>query len=75
VLVIDFELIDETVHVIHLRGHLMKKMLGFIGATVGGGIGWWAGAPVGTMTAFMLSIVGTGLGIYVGKRLADRMES
>jgi hypothetical protein len=53
----------------------MKKMLGFIGATVGGGIGWWAGAPVGTMTAFMLSIVGTGIGIYFGKRLADRMEA
>jgi hypothetical protein len=42
---------------------------------VGGGVGWAVGQPVGIMTAFMLSIVGTGLGIYFGKRLADRMES
>jgi hypothetical protein len=41
---------------------------------VGGGIGWAAGSPVGIMTAFMLSMLGTGIGIYVGKRLADRME-
>lgn len=53
----------------------MKKLLGFIGASVGGSVGWAVGKPVGMMTAFMLSIVGTGLGIYAGKRLADRMES
>ncbi len=50
---------------------LMKKVLGFLGATVGGGIGWWLGAHVGIMTAFMLSMVGTGAGIYAGARVAD----
>ena len=42
---------------------------------MGGGIGWAAGSRVGIMTAFMLSVIGTGLGIYFGKRLADRVES
>ena len=28
---------------------------------------------VGYMTAFMLSVVGTGLGIYFGRRLADEL--
>jgi len=49
-------------------------MLGFIGATIGGAIGWWAGNFVGFMTAFFVSMVGTGIGIYAGKRLADHYE-
>jgi uncharacterized membrane protein YeaQ/YmgE (transglycosylase-associated protein family) len=49
----------------------MTKLLGFIGATVGSAVGWWAGAPVGTTTAFMLSMVGTGVGMYVGRRVGD----
>ena len=48
----------------------MLKLYSFIGATVGSYAGWALGAPVGTMTAFMLSIVGTGLGIYAGRRVA-----
>jgi uncharacterized membrane protein YeaQ/YmgE (transglycosylase-associated protein family) len=49
----------------------MTRLFGFIGATVGSALGWWAGAPVGTMTAFMLSTVGTGVGMYVGRKVAD----
>ena len=52
----------------------MNKVLGFIGATVGGGIGWWAGEGVGFMTAFMLSMVGTGVGIYLAQRVARHYE-
>ncbi len=53
---------------------MLGKMLGFIGATVGGAIGWWAGNYIGFMTAFFVSIVGTGLGIWAGKRLADQYD-
>jgi Ni/Fe-hydrogenase subunit HybB-like protein len=35
-------------------------------------VGWYAGAPWGIFSAFMLSIVGTGAGIYVGRQLANR---
>ena len=49
----------------------VSKLLGFIGATLGGYVGWWLGAPVGTMTAFAVSIVGTGVGVYAGRRLAQ----
>ena len=49
----------------------MTRVLGFIGATLGGALGWWTGAPVGTMTAFMLSTVGTGVGLYLGRKVAD----
>lgn len=52
------------------NGAVMSKLLSFIGATVVGSLGWWIGAQVGFMTAFFVSMIGTGVGIYVGRRIA-----
>lgn len=49
----------------------MTKLFGFIGATAGGYVGWYLGAPVGTMTAFMISMIGSGAGLYYGRKLGD----
>lgn len=51
----------------------MGKTLAIVGATVGGSIGWWLGAQVGTVTAFFVSTVGSGAGIYAAKVFVDRM--
>jgi uncharacterized membrane protein YeaQ/YmgE (transglycosylase-associated protein family) len=51
----------------------VNKLVGFIGATIGSYAGWALGARVSMMTAFMLSIVGTGLGIYVARRVVQDM--
>ena len=51
----------------------MKKLLGLVGATLGSGVGWWAGARVGTMTAVVVSAVGTGAGLYLGWWAAERL--
>lgn len=48
----------------------MTKIFGLVGSFLGGTVGWWLGAFVGIMTAFSLSIVGTGLGLYIGRRVA-----
>jgi hypothetical protein len=48
-------------------------MLGWVGGTVGGALGWWAGSRFGFFTAFVLSVIGTGLGLYAGRRAAARM--
>ncbi len=48
----------------------MLKLYSFIGATVGSYAGWAIGAPVGFTTAFIVSMVGTGVGIYFGRRAA-----
>jgi hypothetical protein len=52
----------------------MRKLFGFIGGTVGGYAGWYAGALVGVMTAFGLSMVGTGVGMYFAYRAAQEYE-
>lgn len=52
---------------------IMSKLLMLLGSSVGGAIGWWLGARVGIMTAFFLSVLGTGVGLYVGRRLAERV--
>ena len=48
----------------------MSKVLSLLGATLGGAIGWWLGARIGTMTAFVVSILGTAVGVYAGRRIA-----
>lgn len=48
----------------------MHKLLAFLGLTAGGWIGWAVGARVSVMAAFVLGMVGTGLGLYAGRRIA-----
>lgn len=48
----------------------MRKVLTFVGATLGGAVGWWLGSLVGFMTAFFVSMVGTAAGVYYGARIA-----
>ncbi len=48
----------------------MRKILGLIGATAGGWLGWALGNPGGFFVAFVLSMIGTGLGMYAGYRIA-----
>ena len=51
----------------------MTKLLGIVGATVGGYAGWALGAVVGPFTAFTVSMIGTGVGLYWGRRLASTL--
>jgi hypothetical protein len=48
----------------------VTKLLGFIGLTLGSYLGWAAGAPFSMGAAIMLSMVGSGVGLYVGRRIA-----
>ncbi len=50
----------------------MEKLLVALVSTAGSAAGWWLGAHLGIMTAFMLSIVGLGAGVWGGRRLARR---
>jgi len=45
----------------------MNKILLFIGATLGGALGWWMGSFIGIMTAYVASVVLTALGIYLAR--------
>jgi hypothetical protein len=50
----------------------MQKIATIGGATVGGWVGWWLGSQVGLITGYFLSVVGTGFGIYAGRRWLRR---
>lgn len=53
----------------------MKKLCGTLGAFVGSTVGWYAAAKLGFLTAFIVSTVGGGVGLYYGVKLVrDYLE-
>jgi hypothetical protein len=52
----------------------MKKLVVFVTTTVGSTAGWWLGSDYGIMTAFILSMIGFGLGMYYGARYAKNLD-
>jgi hypothetical protein len=44
------------------------KLLFLVATSVGGAIGWSLGSRFGPMTAFFLSVVGSGLGVWAAVR-------
>ena len=50
---------------------MLGKMIWFLGTTIGGIIGLWLGAFVGVMTAYIVSTIGSGIGLYYARRLAN----
>ena len=50
----------------------MKGFLKFAGMSAGGWVGWFIGAPISIYTAFMVSIVGSGVGLYYTQRAVKR---
>jgi hypothetical protein len=51
----------------------MKGFLNFMGMSVGGWLGWAIGAPISIFTAFVVSMVGTGVGLYLTQRGVKRL--
>jgi len=51
----------------------MKKILALIGMTAGGWMGWAVGALVSTFTAYLMSVIGTGIGLYAANRFSQRL--
>ena len=57
----------------HTGAEPMKRILDLIGMTVGGWVGWTLGATISFFTAFVVSMVGTGVGLYAARRLTRGM--
>jgi hypothetical protein len=51
----------------------MNRFLNLIGMTIGGWLGWELGLLVSFFTAFIIGMVGTGLGLYATQRLSRRI--
>jgi hypothetical protein len=48
----------------------MSILLAFVGATLAGALGWWLGAFIGPMSAYLVSTIASGFGFYYGRKLA-----
>ena len=48
----------------------MERMVGVVGTLIGSWIGWKIGAPLGMIAAFVISTIGSGVGLYFAKRMA-----
>ena len=51
----------------------VKRLLNFLGMSAGGGVGWVIGAQVSFFAAFIVSVVGTGVGLYYTQRTVKRL--
>lgn len=51
----------------------MKKLLGTIGAFIGSSVGWYIAAKFGFMTAFFVSTIAGGVGLYYGMKAANNL--
>lgn len=54
-------------------GGEMKRLVNLIGMTVGGWLGWQLGILISFFAAFILGVVGTGLGLYASQRVSRRL--
>ncbi len=52
----------------------MNKLCIFVGMTIGSTLGWMLGDRWGMGTAFVISSVGSLLGVYAGWKLARMIE-
>ena len=50
----------------------MKKLQIILGMFVGGWLGWQIGALVSLFTAFIVSVIGAGVGLYLVNRFGQR---
>lgn len=48
----------------------MRYLIGLIASSITGAIGWWIGAQIGTMTAYLVSTVAGAVGLYYGLKWA-----
>jgi len=49
----------------------MKRLFGLIGMTVGSWLGWQLGAVFSFFAAFMISMIGSGIGLYAAHRASS----
>ena len=63
----------EVGHYLNPEPRSMKGFLNLFGMSVGGWIGWALGAQVSIFTAFIVSMVGTGVGLFYTQRAIERL--
>ena len=64
--------LDTGTERVSIAGAVVVKLGGFVGATVAGYVGWYLVAGFGFMTAFIVSTIASGFGMYYGAKFARK---
>ena len=51
----------------------MERLLNLMGMFIGGWLGWELGEVVSVFTAFVVSMIGTGVGLYAALRVSREL--
>lgn len=51
----------------------MRRLLDLMAMSAGGWIGWVAGATISIFTAYVVSVIGSGLGLYASRRITKQL--
>lgn len=52
----------------------MNKLVVSLSSFLLASAGWWIGAFAGPLAAFVVSMIGTGVGIYAGKKIVNMWD-
>lgn len=51
----------------------MSRLLNLVGMAIGGWLGWQLGILISIFTAFIIGVVGTGVGLFAAQRISRRL--
>jgi len=49
----------------------LERTFAFLGATLGGWVGWALGSPLSLIAGLFVGLIGMGTGIWLARRLVD----
>ena len=53
---------------------MLAPLVLLVATGTGGMLGWYAGMPMGLMGAYLCSVLGSSIGLYIGRRLQRNLD-
>ena len=52
---------------------MLKPIALLVSIIVGGTLGWHIGSPLGLIGSYMIGVVGSSIGLYIGRRIQQNL--
>lgn len=53
---------------------MLRPLILFVTVSSGGALGWWLGTPGGLMGSYLAGVVGSSIGLFIGRRIQRNLE-